>query len=988
MSNLPSSPLCLRHDLGDEIKHRYVVRQVLGAGAFGTVYRVEESRGAHIVVKACKEMHVLDNPDTQANERADALKMFQEEAFLLETLRNTHIPTAYFESAEGVWLACPQCGRTFKGTRNCPDHGNALQLVRERFYLIMDFIEGPDLEEMLLANGGRPLDETPILDWSLQLCDALEAVHAKGLSHRDIKPANIKIQSSTQQAMLIDFGLVKPATVVGGYGTVLKRDNAGMGTLGYAPESQAEQMNPDSRTDILAFGMTLYRLMTCLDPTDPNDLAKMRSGPPSRENLHLSPLLDAIIARAIQSDPANRYADVAQLRADLRAARYPVETRCAACGHLQRSAQPPSADTLCERCGRPLVAQNGATQFSMPGTSSPQTPQNAPSIAAAPVASASASAANASYLAKQTAPSNARVARAANQGIKPNPHQKRIDDLRIELAKPILTPPHPLDTRISELEARLAQANKPQNKSQLQCPACRDADLGAVSGQPTGRCPLCDKAVLQRRDWEASKCAVCREGKLVERQLRADEMFCAVCRSMPIEEESRKKFGGLAIDLRGACPQCDAEFDFVNGNRATLESYGVDTYHIGEQYGRQTLPIAQWKQLAQRGDHFCACDNCHAQWGVRDDGLLTLVMYFRDPFGIAASLGGQALSRDDWDRLAAGLTLETGNLNCPNCRGEWDYNRDAKTLRFLGGATEVPSWSEHWVASGQAISLQSWSCASVGKTSAQPGCLCPKCRTEFDSQDAGQPITQASNLKLVSTPPSSLTLSIGEVHTLLDWQRRAHSLPTVQEAAQIRHELAQLNARRHEERALSANTQARLRQGLEDELRQLLKQSVLAGYIPIKRLSPFAPNGQGAAPDADSPGYINMRDSGMRVPLHVDEVLRWESPARQCSVRIVKGKAQWSRDSEGTLLVTSERILFHARAQNQIWQRALSKLITVELERVQGVPVIVMAFGGEPPLGFETNDVQWDIVLDNRNYSLSFTPQELVNLIIQKQLSP
>lgn len=155
-TSIPLQPLSLRHEIGDVIKDRYTIRQVLGGGAFGTVYRVEETIGARTVTLACKEMHVLDDPTTAISERADALRMFQEEAYLLQTLRNPHIPAAHFESAKGVWLACPQCGRTFRGVRQCPDHGSDLQVVQERYYLLMDFIEGPDLEAKVQSNNGRP----------------------------------------------------------------------------------------------------------------------------------------------------------------------------------------------------------------------------------------------------------------------------------------------------------------------------------------------------------------------------------------------------------------------------------------------------------------------------------------------------------------------------------------------------------------------------------------------------------------------------------------------------------------------------------------------------------------------------------------------------------------------------------------------------------------------------------------------------------------
>src|SRR4028119_2124253 len=121
--SVPLTPFSLRHEIGDVIKDRYTIRAVLGAGAFGTVYRVEEPLGSRVVTLACKEMHVLTDASTPGDERTDALRMFQEEAYLLQTLRNPHIPAAYFESTKGTWLACPICGRTLRGARTRPPHG-------------------------------------------------------------------------------------------------------------------------------------------------------------------------------------------------------------------------------------------------------------------------------------------------------------------------------------------------------------------------------------------------------------------------------------------------------------------------------------------------------------------------------------------------------------------------------------------------------------------------------------------------------------------------------------------------------------------------------------------------------------------------------------------------------------------------------------------------------------------------------------------------
>ncbi|HEX8834324.1 MAG TPA: protein kinase [Abditibacteriaceae bacterium] len=916
----------LKHELGDVVKDRYTIRQVLGAGAFGTVYRVEEQIGARIISLACKEMHVLSDPATQLDERADALRMFQEEAYILQTLRHPNIPAAYFEQDKGVWLACPMCGKTFRGMRNCPDHGSALEVVKERYYLIMDFIEGPDLEEMLVANG-RPLEENAVLDWALQLCDALETVHSKGLSHRDIKPANIKIQKDTSRAMLIDFGLVKPSGAVGGFGTVLKSKSTGMGTLGYAPESQHEQSHPDARTDILAFGMTLYRLFTRRDPTEPDDLALMRRTTPGNLNLNLSPAVDEIILRAIKSNPDDRYPNVAALRNDLRAARYPVEVTCPSCDFPQRSALRPTADSVCERCGRPLLASKKTTSAKAP----PPTP--------VPVT-------------------------------RPNPFEPRIRQIQQERVNSSSAPPFLHEARIAELEAKLAEVGRQSVGQSTKCPACRQHDMTQVSGQPTGRCPLCDGTQLMRRQWETNRCAVCREGELREHLLHGNETFCPVCRAAKLVEEDRRKFG-VIIDVWSVCPHCKAEFDVQMGGRSRLERYKDDPFGVGATHSGQALPVTEWKALSQRSAHFWNCTACEAQWDVLPDARWKLAHFGRDPHGVGKRYDETALTRIDWSKLANGLPLESGNLHCPQCEGEFDYDRDDKTLYLHSVGKLSPKWASGFV--GRSVPLQDYYFAASGKQSPHPGWICPQCKTEFNSQSNG--------LSLVQSFSPALEASKGTVLSLQDWQRRGQGLPVGAEAGQLRGELQRLLAQRQQEQTQFQLSQRQRRAGLEGEFLDLLKQSVLGGFIPIQRVSTYSQQ-----PNDPNGISLAIKGSAKRTQLRSSELVLWESPARLCTVRLERNLAAWHRAAAGTLVVTNERVLFNPTGPDaRLWQTSLTKIETISMQHVQQVPVVVLKMlGGDEPIGFEVSQVSWDIVVDGKNYALTFQPHELATLLMQQ----
>lgn len=310
----------LRHRAGDLIKNRYEVREHLGGGNFGSVYKVLDSAVGNIL--ACKEMHVLDDASTASDERGEALDLFKREALNLATLRHPHIPAAYFEQAEGDWRICPRCGFHFPAAPVCPDHGADLIPIKQRYYLLMDFIDGQTLEE-LAAKSGRPLDEKHCLEWMGQVGSALRSLHRVGIVHRDIKPDNIKIRASDKTAMLLDFGLTKKVDEAGGYGTSAMTGTTRFGTLGYAPENPHERENPERRSDIYALGMTLYRLLSGRDPQEPDQLKEMREFTPRYFNKNISPETERLIAVAAAPDLSWRYQTIDDFLADLQAIHAP-----------------------------------------------------------------------------------------------------------------------------------------------------------------------------------------------------------------------------------------------------------------------------------------------------------------------------------------------------------------------------------------------------------------------------------------------------------------------------------------------------------------------------------------------------------------------------------------------------------------------------------------------------------------------------------------
>jgi serine/threonine protein kinase len=346
----------LRHRQGEWIQDRYEILGELGSGAFGTVYRCRDSELDTLV--AIKELHVLNNPNTPSDERGAALAQFRREAINLSNLRHPHIVSGHYQPHAGTWLICPVCGHAFRGSPHCPEHGAKPVVVRQRHYLVMEYLEGHNLEEAALATGGAlPIEAA--LRYIRHTAEALQLIHGRGWVHRDVKPDNIRLRRSTgaalaNDAVLLDFGIATESGAAGDFGTRQQRHTTGGGTMGYAPDSSEERRYPDARSDIHALGMTLYRLLTGLDPQEPGDLVKIRRFRPCDFNTNIPPRLEDLIMRSVQSDPSHRPQTVEEF---LREIRMLVEPHAHVHGHTPPQSTLQPAQNLPP--GRPFSFDSG-----------------------------------------------------------------------------------------------------------------------------------------------------------------------------------------------------------------------------------------------------------------------------------------------------------------------------------------------------------------------------------------------------------------------------------------------------------------------------------------------------------------------------------------------------------------------------------------------------------------------------------------------------